>query len=118
VISVDRYLSRRYHPVKYNCAHLVCEVWRDLYGEAMADALRGFICARHDRRVRLADMRAFKLLDSPVSPCLALFQARRTTHVGIWIRGQILHCQPGCGTTLQPLSIASIGFNKVRFFSC
>lgn len=117
--SIDRYLCRRYHPVTYNCAHLVCEVWEELRGPAMAHVLRGFLLGHADRHALLSDLRTIRFLVKPISPCVVLMQGNTAEpHVGVFIRGRILHCSPGRGTTHQDLMIATLGFSKVRFFTC
>jgi hypothetical protein len=117
-VSTDRYLDRRYDKRHYNCAHLVCEVWADLRGPDMAEALRGFLCGPSGREARLSDLRRLRFLDTPEEPCVVLLQApRRAPHVGVWVRGKVLHITER-GVFHQRLEIAALGFTRARFITC
>lgn len=119
-MSIDKYLGRKYNARSYNCAHLVCDVWQDLKGPELGEYLRAYLCGESDRKVVLTQMRKIKFLDEPESPCVVLFQSpRQIAHVGIWIRGRVLHLLEGqqC-VQFQPLKIAGIGFKSIRFFTC
>jgi len=117
-MSVDKYLNKVYCPQNYNCAHLVCEVWKDETGIDISHALQGFLGGRKARRVVLADLRIFKRLKAPLSPCLVQFQSHRDApHVGIYLRGRVLHITKS-GVRFEILETVSIGFKKVGFFAC
>lgn len=118
-MSTDKFLSRVYHPSRYNCAHFVCEVWEHLKGPGMADALRGFLCAPSERRAILQDLRRLVILDKPEDPCVVFMQANNgRTHVGLWHDGRVLHLPERGRPCYQALKIASLGFRRVRFFTC
>jgi hypothetical protein len=117
--SVDQYFGRRYKASTYNCAHFVCDVWRDIKGEEFSEALAAMLCARHQRRAVLSDLKRIRFLDKPESPCVVLLQAkRRPTHVGVWIRGAVLHIQERQDVQFQSLDVVRIGFERVRFLTC
>lgn len=117
-MSLDVYFNRSYNVNSYNCAHFVCEVWKGLQGEEIAEKLKGFLCARHDRFASVEELRCVRFLGKPVSPCLVLFQASAsTTHVGIWYKGKVLDIGPR-GVRYMPLEVASLGYKRVRFFKC
>lgn len=117
-MSIDKYFERKYNRKTYNCAHLVCEVWRDVTGRDISGAMRGFLNGRGEGRAILSDLRAFSRLEAPESPCLVLMQAhRQAPHVGIFIRGRVLHIQPR-GVEFQPLDVVSIGYRKIGFYKC
>jgi len=116
---IDQYLNRMYRPRTYNCAHFVCDVWRDLKGEEMALLLKGFLCGRSQRK---ADFYLLKkhvtFLDKPETPSVVLMQRpRMPAHVGIWINRKVLQITLS-GVTYYPLDIATMGYRKVRFFTC
>lgn len=118
-MSVDRYLDRRYSASHYNCAHLVCEVWADLKGEGMAQVLKGFLCGPARRQAKAGDLRRVRFLNKPETPCVVLMQSpRQSPHVGVWIRGRVLHLPERGSAQFQPIEVASLGFKSVRFFTC
>lgn len=117
-MTIDAYLNRTYNRKTYNCAHLVCEVWKDLTGDDISVALRGFLNGRGEGRAVLSDLRKFKRLTAPQSPCIVLFHAnRQAPHVGIFLRGRVLHIQPR-GVEFQPLDVVSLGFKRIGFYLC
>lgn len=117
-MNLDRYLSRRFHPRQYNCAHLVCDVWRDLKGEDLASVLDGFLCAPGARKTVLSQLRRIRFMDAPQSPCVVLMQSpKRAAHVGVWINRRVLHLLES-GVQYTALDVASLGFKQVRFFTC
>lgn len=118
-MSIDRYLDRQYHPATYNCAHLVCEVWAEMKGESMAQILRGLLCGPAQRQAKLNDLRRVRFLDTPQTPCVVLMQSpRQPPHVGVWVRGRVLHLPERGSAQFQPLDVVSVGFKQVRFFTC
>lgn len=118
MFSVDDYLERTYNRKTYNCAHFVCEVWQALTGEDISGALRGFLNGRGEGRAIINDLRKFKRLDAPESPCLALFHAtRQAPHVGIYFKGRILHIQPR-GVEFQPVEVVMLGFKRMGYYKC
>lgn len=111
-------MERRYDAKEYNCAHFVCDVWKDLKGESIAEVMRGFLCGRTSRAAILSDLKKVSLLEKPTDLCLVFFQGiRGKNHVGVWFKKKVLHIEPG-GVKYQPLEVVSIGFKKVRFFVC
>lgn len=117
--SVDAYFSRIYNSRTYNCAHFVCEVWKDETGQDITANLAGYLCGPGERRAIKAQRRAFRRLATPQSPCVVLFQGLRSApHVGIYIRGRVLHISSKQGVRFDDLKSASIGAKKVGFFVC
>lgn len=116
-MNIDKYLDREYNESKYNCASLTCEVWKDLTGIDISNALGECCKAREDRRVSAHGLAVFQRLNGPVSPCIALFQVqRREPHVGIWLDGKILHITRN-GVEWSCLELVMINFDKVRFYN-
>lgn len=117
-MSVDKFLNKSYDASKYNCAHLVAEAWKDETGVDIAHTLAGFLLPPADRRVILSECRHFTPIPAPVSPCIVLMQQRRRApHVGIFLRGRVLHIKRS-GVEFQPLDVVKIGFSRVRFYTC
>ncbi len=116
-MSIDRFFFRTYHTTNYNCAHFACEVWESLTGQNLSIFMAGFLTGVGERRAILSNVRNFKRLKYPQSPCFALFQtSRMPAHVGIYIRGRIFHIQKR-GVEYQPISVVLMGFKEVSFFT-
>lgn len=118
-MSVDKYFNRTYSARDYNCAHLVCEVWKDLTGHDIADTLQGFLTAPVTRRAQLSRLRTLRIVAEPCTPCIVFMQRRKCApHVGIWVRGRVLHILENTGVQFQHLEVATLGFTRVRFIVC
>lgn len=118
-MSLDKYFGRRYDSRRYNCAHFVCEVWSDLKGDQFAIALHGLLCPVSDRRAIAGELRRIQFLKRAESPCVAYMQSRlKPPHVGVWISGRVLHLTETAGVQYQPIDVASLGFDRVRFLTC
>jgi hypothetical protein len=76
------------------------------------------LCAPTQRKVAKEDLRHGRLLKAPVDPCVVLMQRQAETHVGVYLRGRVLHIYERGGVQFQPLCVATLGFPKVRFFTC
>ncbi len=116
-MSVDKYLDRVYRPGQYNCLHFTCEVWADLTGQDIRERLEGLLAgALRDRTLGKLHARAFRALPGPVDPCLVLFQGNGPTpHMGVWIRGKVLHIREREHVQHNSLFYASLPFTKTRF---
>jgi hypothetical protein len=111
-------MDRVYNAATYNCAHFVCEVWRGETGRDIDETLHGVLLPPRARRLRLGDVhRVVEVLERPESPCLVLMRNKWESHIGVFLRGRVLHLLQN-GVQFQPLPIATLGFNKVRFFRC
>jgi hypothetical protein len=116
VTSIDKYFNKRFNSRTYNCAHFVCDVWADLKGFEMAEVLKGFLCAEKDRKAIKKDLNVINFLPKPVSPCVVLMQRPKAApHVGIYLENKVLHILEA-SVQYQPLDVATLGFNKIRFF--
>lgn len=118
-MSIDKYFSKKYDIDNYNCAHFVAEVWKEETGNDIRENLAGYLEPSGARRVSMSQRRAFKRLERPCSPCVVLFQSHRIApHVGIYLRGRVLHISSKQGVRFDELSAASIGYKKVGYFVC
>lgn len=117
-MSVDRYFARRYDARTYNCLHFACDVWRDETGEDLSGRLAGLLGEPEERRVRREHLRAFERLAEPRSPCLVLMHSpREAPHVGVFLRGKVLHLSAERGVEFAPVEVATRGFRTVRYFA-
>lgn len=117
-MSVDIYLSRSYDRKLYNCGHFAADVWKDITGIDISEAISGLVMPTGKGRAILANLRAFKRLTGPISPCIAMLSPPRgQAHVGIYLRGKILHITE-LGVHFDYIEVASCGFNHVRFYEC
>jgi hypothetical protein len=117
-MSIDKFYNKRFNETEYNCAHLVCEAWEDETGVDITRNLQGFLLPPSERRVVLSNLRPLTPLAVPASPCIVLMQQRRhAPHVGLFLRGKVLHIK-ATGVEYQPLEVATLGFNRVRFYTC
>jgi hypothetical protein len=115
-VNTDEFLDRRYHAKDYNCAHFACDVWAAATGTDLRESLSGFLTSPARRRADLGQLRRVKWLARPESPCLVWCQRPGQSHVGVFLRGKMLHLLEQGGVQFMPLHVATVGFNKVRFF--
>lgn len=116
-MSLDRFFNRTYSAQTYNCAHFVCEVWKETQGQDISGPLSGFLRPAKLRKVRASIRHQFERLDGPRSPCIVLMQRPGyAPHVGMFIRGRVFHIQRS-GVQFQPIDVAAIGFTQVRFYN-
>lgn len=115
-MSIDKYLDSYYDQCKHNCLHYVSEVWEDLTGQNIRQVLGTVLDGRiADRKLAFEVARRFKVLEKPQSPCLVFMQAPRTVpHIGIWIRGRVLHLTQQ-GPMHVDVDVAAVGFKSVRY---
>jgi hypothetical protein len=116
-MSVDRFLDRRYDPRRYNCLHFAAEVWAELTGEDAKERLDALIrAAIGEERLQGAAAKRFKRLAAPESPSLVLMKRRGSEpHVGVFIRGRILHITTR-GVEFFPPAIAAFGYQTVSYY--
>ncbi len=91
--SVEKFLLKEYDAQRYNCWHFACEVWSaitgQIYNAAPIDKLDN-PSYLHERALQMAGQ--FVTLPQPRDPCFVLMRRQRLTpHVGIYIKGNILH---------------------------
>jgi hypothetical protein len=115
--SVDAYLDRTFDKKDYNCLHFAKEIWHDLTGVDISERLHG-LWHLPTKQIRRHNVRAFVRIQLPTDPCLALMQApREAPHVGIYIRGRILHITTK-GVEFMPVEVAMRGFKNIRYYTC
>lgn len=116
-MSIDKFFNRTYERNHYNCAHFVCEVWKDLTGQDISGSMSGFLVPMKERHALPTLRRYFERLEGPRSPCIVLMQRPRyAPHVGIYLRGRVLHIQEH-GVEFQPIDVATIGFTQIGYYN-
>lgn len=116
--SIDKYFGAKYHPRKYNCAHFVADVWKDLTGIDASIPLGSFLTSKSERDAWKFGRRQFQPIKEPQDPCIALFKAPRIqAHIGIYIRGKILHLFHR-GVEYQPIEVVGFDYPIRRFYLC
>lgn len=95
--SVDHFLSRRRRD-DYDCRDLVREAWLAHTGEDIGE-----------RRLKI-----FRRLEKPVDPCIVRFRRNNENHMGMFIRGKVLHLSEHIAR-FDRLDLI-IGFEHVRFY--
>lgn len=118
-MSTDQFFKRVYDAKNYNCAHFVAEVYHAETGIDISKKLAGFLLPPDERTVQTSIRHEFKRLDAPIESCLVVMHRPRTSpHVGLFLRGKVLHLTETNGVQYMPLEIATLGFSTIRFYSC
>ncbi len=116
-MSLDRFFGRKYNRRTYNCAHLSCDVWRHKTGREAAESVRDFLVPRGTPKLSRAE--GVRIIPSPVDPCFVLMRSDvREPHVGVYTGGKVIHFAENHRVQRQPLEVATIGYSRVRFFTC
>lgn len=93
MFSIEKFIVREYDAKNYNCWHFACEVWSSLTGQTYtADPVDKLdnVAYLHERALQMTGQ--FVTLDGPRDPCFVLMRRQRLTpHVGIFMKGNILH---------------------------
>ena len=116
--SIDKFFGKQFDARDYNCWHLCCEAWLDITGERLEDYTPAAWTTRSltNAATGAAGM-YFERLPGPRDPCIVMMlHPRRTPHLGIFIRGNVLHLRES-GTEYQPVLVASLGFREVRYYA-
>lgn len=91
--AVENFLLKEYDKRNYNCWHFACDVWSALTGQVLSPAKVDSCIPTtqlHERALSIAGN--FVTLQQPQSPCFVLMLRKRLEpHVGVYIRGNILH---------------------------
>lgn len=113
--SVDPYLSARYVDDRYECRHFVRDIWKDITGEDIADRL-GSIFDPSARSIPVSEVKAFRKLDGPESPCIVLLRrSGDRPHMGVFLRRRVLHLDEA-GAHFDRLDIVCNGFDSASFY--
>jgi hypothetical protein len=117
MISVDKYLSRRYNAKSYNCLHFVCEIWEDLTGTSITPYLTP-VLVPGERLLTSKVLKPFTRIPVPANPSLVFMRRRPfAPHIGIYVDGRVLHLLES-GAQFQLLDVATEHYTDVRFYVC
>lgn len=109
--SIDCYFGIEYDLKKYNCLHFAAKVYSDLTNIEVSENVFNFFYGKFP----LTEARKFKRLPAPESPCLVVFRVKNQIHIGVFIRGKVLHlCDDG--VQYLPLETIAISFRETRFY--
>lgn len=112
--SVDPFLDRVFVEGKYECRHHASEVWEAITGQPfdrqMLDFLEGVTIGRAVRS-------QYKRIVKPSSPCIALFRNSVVSHVGVYVRGKVLHLTERDGVQYVPVHVITTWYPIVRFYA-
>jgi hypothetical protein len=110
-MNLDHYFSRTYNDKNYNCLHFAADIWFDLTGNNVIQAMHKIM----NNGLTKTEMRLFEKLTCPQSPCIVLMQRPRCTpHVGIYIDGSVFHLTE-VGPQYLQLEIATRHFKTLRY---
>lgn len=116
-MSVDKWLHKRYKLNQYTCSDFSREVFLDLTGIDIADALQGLLEA-HSSGLTRAHVRRFRALREPVDPCLVVMQKpKHPVHLAVYVRGRILQLTQQ-GVTYFPPAVATCFHTSFRYIQC
>lgn len=106
MISIDEFLGK-VRKKNYNCADFAAEVWERLTEKPAKYLVEDWCIESRSRLQRL---------NKPIDPCIVIFYQRKLTpHVGIFIRGRVLHLTD-VGVEYQPINVTSRTFRNYRFY--
>lgn len=103
--SIDKFLGRVRNET-YNCADFAAELFEYLTDRPALYLVKGWSIESRSRLQRIA---------KAVEPCIVImYQKRVTPHVGIFVRGKVVHlCN---GVEVSTVDVATIGFRNHRFY--
>jgi len=116
---IDHFFDRLYNAKTYNCAHFVADVFKHEVGRDISETLAGFLLPPGKRTVNPSIKKQFTRIARPQDNAIVLMSRPRTSpHVGLFLRGKVLHLTQYSGVQFMPLHIATLGFRTVRFYKC
>lgn len=121
-IVVDKYLGREFHWKNYNCWDFLRDVWLDHCGVDLGNRTPEVLTQETLKRMFAmqefdVDGKLVHRIDEPEDPCIVmLVRPNVLSHVGVFVRGKLLHLQPRGNVIHQDLAVASLGFKEVRFY--
>jgi len=122
MIRIDDYMGREFNWRTYNCWDFVRDVWKDHTGKDIGS--RDFPTIARDDIKRFEEI-AFKerltvvteRIEKPEDPCLVVFiRPNVMSHIGIWVRGRVLHLRPQGNVVYQALDEVAVGYKELRWY--
>lgn len=116
--SINKWLSKRYRAKSYTCSDFTRDVWLDLTGQDISQALAGLLEAHDGRGLRREHVRRFRELPGPVNPCLVVMQRPHwPVHIAVYVRGSVLQLTDK-GATFLPPKVATQFHTSFRYIQC
>lgn len=114
--SVDPYLSRVYRKRVYTCIEFTRDAWLDMTGDDLAERLPILGVRSEERRITPSNLRGFRRLEKPISPCIVVMRRPRSVpHMAIYLRRRILQLSEAGASFLSP-EFACLGFKTVCYY--
>lgn len=119
MFSVDKYLEKKHNMTTYNCWDFIREIWMDIKEQDIGFRTPDNVTRKEMKEKFAREEKQFKKLSEPVDPCIVLFKRRMILpHVGIYVRGKVLHLPEHSYGKFEPLGIVSLGFLETGFYLC
>jgi hypothetical protein len=130
--STDPWMQKTYVHKVYNCFDFARDVWLELTGEDIRERLEILRTPIASRKATRRDIVAFQkalTLSLPSrallgirgkvpDPALVMFRRPRIEpHIGVYVRGKLLHLTRKRGVMHDHLQVVAIGFDKVAFYT-
>jgi hypothetical protein len=114
---IDEFLLKRFHIRTYNCWDLTREVWLRLTGQDLGlPELTHYTRHEMDDVVEAWTDLRYREIEAPQSPCIVLMLRKGyMPHVGVFYNRRVIHIKRS-GAQYQPIEIASLGFDRVRYY--
>ena len=115
MIDWVKVFNHTYNRQKYNCAHFVVDIYRELTGGSIEDSLNSFMCGYAGKAIP-SKLRQFKRLQNPEEACIILMPSpNNSPHVGIYHNGGCLHITE-IGVRYEELSVLGINYPVLKFY--
>lgn len=121
-LNPAKFFGREYHRRNYNCWDFIREVWLDAGGVDIGHRTpesctsEGFRRAFAEQEQDIDGKLVFRIKE-PEEPCLVmLLRPGVMSHVGVYTRGRLFHLHQRKGVVMEPLAVAALGYNEVRFY--
>lgn len=121
MIEVDKYLGREFNLRTYNCWDFIRDVWKDHCGVDLGSrtpnpATAAAMVAAFQNCQFDVEGQVVKRIEEPEDPCLVmLIRPKVMSHVGVFVRGKLLHLAWGSNVRHQPLDEV-LGFSEIRWY--
>ncbi len=118
-MSIDCFLDRKFNKDTYQCAHFAADVFEHLTGRDVRGLFHGLFEPMETKKIPFDGFfKKLRRLDNPISPCIVLMMQKGVEpHIGIFYKNRILHLRES-GAHNDPVNIATMGFNNVRYYKC
>ena len=115
MLDLSKYADTQYDDHDYNCLHFAVDVYRDITGNDMALYVDDLLTGRDKRKIDIAKLKNFALLDNACDPCLALMHGSEL-HAGIYHQSKIIHLTE-TGAQCIPPHIAELKHGRITYYA-